>query len=374
MAPVTRARRARSANTAFQPSGEEDPAGGGVPATPAAAPTPSARPGSPAAPSPLIRPLVWPTAALVASLSLLSAHPWLLHTAGVPAQAVAALAPDVILGGAGCFSAAWLASRLVVLVLVRSHRRRQPVPKLLRESVTAAFFLVALMGTLALAMDGAVAGSLATSGVVIAILGFALRNVIADAVLGMALGLERSYRIGDWLKIDNGVSGVVVEINWRTTRLLTRNQTHVILPNSRIAQRQLINYSAPRRQYRDQLRICLPHSVPVAEAKRVLLAAAREAHRNPAIPAPDVRAVAYTIDGIDYAVRFWVPNHAEEADCRDALLSAIDATLRSEGLSVVRNASAPAAPGSSVGMVAEPRQDELPGPRQGWAGGPKEYG
>ena len=272
----------------------------------------------------------------------------------------------VVLGGVSCFSAAWLTARFVVLILERTSRDQRRLPKLLQESVTVAFFLTALMGTIALALDGAVVGSVATSGVIIAILGFALRNIIADVVLGMALGLERSYRIGDWLKIDNGVSGVVIDINWRATRLLTRNQTHVILPNSRIAQRQLVNYSAPKRQYRDQLRICLPHSIPVAEAKRVLSAAAQTAHRCLAGPVPDVLAVTYTLGGMEYAVRYWVPNYSEEAACRDALLTAIDAALRSEGLHVLQNTSEAIGVANQAGQVIEVRPDEGSILRQEW--------
>ncbi|MBP2316773.1 mechanosensitive ion channel family protein [Azospirillum soli] len=300
--------------------------------------------------------LIWPMVMVAVSLLLLVGHPWLLKVAGAPPESVVAMAP-VVLGGASCFSAAWLTARLVVLILERTSRDQRRLPKLLQESVTVAFFLIALMGTIALALDGAVAGSVATSGVVIAILGFALRNIIADIVLGIALGLERSYRIGDWLKIDNGVSGVVIDINWRTTRLLTRNQTHVILPNSRIAQRQLVNYSEPKRQYRDQLRICLPHSIPVAEAKRVLLAAAQTAHRKLTGPVPDVLAVTYTLGGIEYAVRYWVPNYAEEAACRDALLTVIDAALRSEGLHVLQNTSESTGLVHQVGEVIEARQE-----------------
>ncbi|WP_431858174.1 mechanosensitive ion channel family protein [Azospirillum sp.] len=324
-----------------------------------------------ASPSPVVSRLVWPAAAVLLNVSLLYGHPLILQATGVSAEDRAAVIPYAALAATSCFSVAWLSARLVALAVEHANQRRR-LPKLFQEAVTAAFFLAALFATFGLAQDGTVIGSLATSGVVIAILGFALRNVIADVVLGMALGLERSYRIGDWLKIDNGVCGVVVEINWRTTRLLTRNQTHVILPNSRIAQRQLINYSAPKRQYRDQLRICLPHSVPAADAKRVLLAAARSAYRNQSGPAPDVRAVAYAPGGIEYAVRYWVPSYAEEADCRDVLLTAIDTGLRHEGLHVLGDVLDVAMPGCPARRAVNARQDESPPLRQDFARPSKE--
>jgi hypothetical protein len=48
------------------------------------------------------------------------------------------------------------------------------------------------------------------------------------------------------LVIDSGTTGRVVEINWRTTRLLARDQIHLLLPHARLAQQRLTNYSAPR--------------------------------------------------------------------------------------------------------------------------------
>src|SRR3546814_20487945 len=54
------------------------------------------------------------------------------------------------------------------------------------------------------------------------------------------------------------------------SRLQTRDQTYMILPNSQIARQRLTNYSAPRRHYRAQVPIVLDHAVPVADAKPLL--------------------------------------------------------------------------------------------------------
>lgn len=278
----------------------------------------------------------WPAAVTLLSVAAFVAHPDLVDRL-TPAQrqAPATEVLRVLLGAASYLAAAWLGARLFGLMLERANARRRP-PKLLQDLVTTGLFLTAIMAIVALVLDQSALGAVATSSVIVAVLGFALRNVIADIVSGMALGLEQSYRIGDWLQIDGGISGRVIEINWRTTRLLTRDQTHVILPNGRIAQQQLTNYSAPRRQYRDQLRLMLDHAIPVVEGKRLLAAAAAEASRLLPEPAPDVRVVAYEPAGVVYAVRYWVPSFAEEIDCRDAVLSTIDAALRERGLPAPR--------------------------------------
>ena len=282
--------------------------------------------------------MAWPALVAMASVSAFVWHPLLLDLAAFPHEGRLLLDKSrALLAVASYFSIAWLAGRIALLVLEKANPNRR-LPKLLRESITAVLFLTALLASFALTFDGPVAGALATSGVVVAVLGFALRNVIADIVLGMALGLERSYRIGDWLEADNGIGGLVVEINWRTTRLVTRNQVHVIMPNSRIAQQRLKNYSAPRPHYRDEVRVCLGHAVPVAEAKKVLLAALGGAKGIRSDPAPDVRVTAFSPMGIVYAVRYWVPSYADEVDCRDAVLSALDTAMRAAG---IQAASAP---------------------------------
>lgn len=107
----------------------------------------------------------------------------------------------------------------------------------------------------------------------LAVLGFAIRNVVADTFSGLALGLEAPFRIGDWVSIDGLAQGRVQEIGWRSTRLITRDSTHVILPNSQISRQKITNFSAPRPEYRDHVELTLPVTLPVAEARSQIDAA-----------------------------------------------------------------------------------------------------
>lgn len=235
-------------------------------------------------------------------------------------------------GAAAYFAAAWLGSRLVGLALDRPGAGRRRAPRLLKELTAAALFLVAIIATAVLVFGQPTSSVLAGSGLLIAIMGFAIRNVVADVLSGVALGLEAPYRIGDWVEIDTTIRGRVVEIGWRTTRLLTRDDMYMILPNSQIARQRLTNYSAPRRHYRTQVPIVLDHGIPVAEARTLLADAASRARGIMASPAPDARVIAYEPEGIRYAVRYWVPSFAEDVDCRDAVLSAVDSALRKRRL------------------------------------------
>jgi len=189
-------------------------------------------------------------------------------------------------------------------------------------------FAAATLATIALVFEGSVLGAAATSGVIVAVLGFSLRGVMADVFAGVALGLERAYRIGDWIAVEGGLGGRVVEINWRSTRVETLDKVQVVVPNGRIAQQRVTNYSAPRPHYRQQVRLTLDHALPAEEAKCLLAEAAAAAPGLLPEPPPDARLVAHEPGGLVYVVRYWVPSFAQEMDCRDAVLTAVDGALR----------------------------------------------
>lgn len=233
---------------------------------------------------------------------------------------------------AAYYSGAWLLARLLGAALRRTGNGRRKVPKLLRELITAALFLAATVATVAMLLGQSAGGALASSGLIIAILGFAIRNVLADVLSGIALGLEAPFRIGDWIEIDGTIRGRVIEIGWRTTRLQTRNDTYMILPNSQISRQRMTNYSAPRKHYRASLEIVLGHDIPVSQGKELLAAAAASTEIIMKSPEPDVRALSYDTHGVTFAVRYWVPSFVDDIDCRDVMLVAIDAAIRERGL------------------------------------------
>ncbi|QCO55434.1 mechanosensitive ion channel [Pseudorhodobacter turbinis] len=276
------------------------------------------------------RRLVWPTALVILTLGLIL---FLFYAD------ISALVEDdetLLLGvtGLAYFAAAWFASRLLALALDQATARRRPYPRLLKDLIAVMLFLFAFAATVALFMGQGATGALAGSGLVIAMLGFAIRNVVADTLSGIALGVEGPFRIGDWVDIDGLARGKVVEIGWRTTRVLTRDQTYLIIPNSEIARQRITNYSAPKPQYRAQVSIMLDHVIPIELAKRVMLDAVKEAKLIQQDPSPDVRVLSYDEGGIVYGLRYWLTRFDRDIDCRDEVYSLIDSALRKIGNTV----------------------------------------
>ncbi|MDF1609330.1 mechanosensitive ion channel family protein [Hoeflea sp. YIM 152468] len=277
-----------------------------------------------------IRRLAWPSVSLVLSLALvlfradLTRYFELDETVSLGLKALA------------YFAAAWLVSRVFAMALDRAGTRSRPYPRLLNDIIAAILFLVAFVGTTSLFMGQGAFGALAGSGLVLAMLGFAIRNVVADTLSGVALGIEGPFRIGDWVDIDGLARGKVVEIGWRTTRVLTRDSMYLILPNSQIARQRITNYSAPKPHYRAQVTITLDHTMPIEQARKILLGAVREAKLIQHDPAPDVRVFAYEDVGIIYAVRYWLSRFDRDIDCRDEVYGLVDDALRRAGTTAPR--------------------------------------
>jgi len=74
---------------------------------------------------------------------------------------------------------------------------------------------------------------LATSAMITAVVAFAMQDTLGNILGGLALQLDNSIEVGDWIKVDE-VSGKVVDIRWRSTLVETRNWETVVFPNSQL--------------------------------------------------------------------------------------------------------------------------------------------
>lgn len=237
---------------------------------------------------------------------------------------------------------AWLAARCCDLLLHRVaviSRGGIPYPRLLTDLLRAALFAAATVTILVLVLEQPATGLVTVSSVLIAVVGFALRNVISDIFSGIALGVDHPYAIGNWIETVQGSAGKVTEITWRSTRIVDRNGFVIVVPNGLIAGHRLINYGADQSQYRSVLRVPLDPALPVTRAKGILLSGALDAGRQFAGLSPDVLLSEYTDGTAVYLVRFRVPDFGREAACRDRVASAVLNALHCAGQSIQRGAA-----------------------------------
>ena len=118
------------------------------------------------------------------------------------------------------------------------NRTRFPVPTIVRDVIAGAAAFVAIF-TIAARMGVDLSSVVATSAVVTAVIGFSLADTLGNVMGGLALQLDSSVQIGDWVKIGD-LRGCVTEIKWRYTAIETRNWETVVIPNSILMKGQVI--------------------------------------------------------------------------------------------------------------------------------------
>src|SRR5882724_2667342 len=111
---------------------------------------------------------------------------------------------------------AWFLVSLLRAFVIVEHRPREG--KLLQDLLASLIYLAAVFAIIAYVFDLPIQGLLATSGVVAIMLGLALQNTLGDVFSGLVLSFSRPYRPGDWISLEGGVEGRVIELNWRSCR------------------------------------------------------------------------------------------------------------------------------------------------------------
>jgi small-conductance mechanosensitive channel len=183
-----------------------------------------------------------------------------------------------------------------------SRRRDIHLPPLLRNVILTAMYLTILILALKVAVPGfSLSPLVLASGVLSLVVGLALQDVLSNLIAGVTLSMEKPLRKDDWVVIE-GQEGKVVEITWRTTKILTRQNDYVIFPNRLVAERELRNHSYPSRLHRPLIEIGLPYSTLPSIAEEALLEAAARVHGILRRPPPKVIIREFDDSSITYAL------------------------------------------------------------------------
>jgi small-conductance mechanosensitive channel/CRP-like cAMP-binding protein len=233
-------------------------------------------------------------------------------------------------------SAAFLLNRLTAVFFWDGFIARissQRVPRLPKDVTGIILFTLAGLAITSAVFEQDVRGILATSGVVGVIIGLALRTVILDLFMGLAIHVEQPFKIGDWVmihqnRVETHITAEVIEVNWRTTRLRTTRNNMVVVPNSKLGSTIVTNYMAPKPHFRIDLDFTIDFEVPPERAIRVLTSGIKAVADDEGIleePEPEVRMKESTLQGMEYEVRFFIlparisPNEARHVVNRSVL-------------------------------------------------------
>jgi|WetSurMetagenome_2_1015567.scaffolds.fasta_scaffold03581_5 MscS family membrane protein len=169
---------------------------------------------------------------------------------------------------------------------------------------------------------------LASAGLVTAISALAARDALSDFFGGITIFLDRPYHIGDFVVLNTGERGEVVSIGIRSTRIRTRDDVFVSVPNSVMVSAKINNESSFLPQYRVRCRLGVAYNSDLSEVERVLLDSVKA---NPHIlgdPEPRVRFRAFSDWSIEVELLVWIKDPRDRGLVRDEMIRSIQQAAR----------------------------------------------
>ena len=217
---------------------------------------------------------------------------------------------DLVRAGLVFFAVVFLVCLVDALIQAWFKRRkaRYPVPGVLHGFILAVIYLALVFMILKGILGINITPFLATSAILTAVIGLALQGVLSNILAGLSLHFTRSFSRGDWVKIGE-TEGIVLETNWRETRILDRASNMIVLPNNAVASGTLTNFSQPDPKAAITLPLKVGYEAAPGLVLETLKASAREVPDVVASPAPLAYILGYDDLGVSYLLKYWIQDY-----------------------------------------------------------------
>lgn len=152
---------------------------------------------------------------------------------------------------------------------------------------------------------------LASAGIAGLAFALAAKDTLANFFGGLSLFLDRPFKPGDYVVIGSGERGEVIEIGLRSTRILTRDDIMVAIPNSLMANSKIINESAPHPRFRVRIKVGVAYGSDVDEVQAILIRVAQEEKLVAGKPVPIARFRAFGDSALEFELLCWANRPAD---------------------------------------------------------------
>ncbi len=223
----------------------------------------------------------------------------------------------------------WLSSRS------RHSRVLQTSGSVIRTTVR---ILVFVIGTLMLlsALGINVTPVIASLGIGSLAIGLALQKTLENFFAGLLIAADQPVRVGDFVEFD-GLSGTVLSIGWRSTRLITRERNTLIVPNASIAQANLVNRSTPKELCEFRVPVGVHYTTELALARQAIVETAVAVIPQTVLNGdftPLARLTAFGPSSIDFIAVLAAPSWPDTFAVRDRFIEALQQRFAADGIEI----------------------------------------
>lgn len=151
---------------------------------------------------------------------------------------------------------------------------------------------------------------LASAGIVGVAIALAAKETLANFFGGISIFIDKPYKIGDYIVLDTGERGEVVKIGIRSTRIKTRDDILITIPNSIIANTKIINESAPIPNFRIRIPVSVAYGSEIDKVEKLLMEIAHDNENVQISPEPRVRFRTFGESSLNFELLCWAKEPA----------------------------------------------------------------
>jgi MscS family membrane protein len=211
---------------------------------------------------------------------------------------------------------------------------QQTTEPLLKNAIAVLMFVAATY-TILIAWDVNVTGLVASAGILGLALSFAAQDTLANLFAGVAILADRPYQIGHYIILDSGERGQVTHIGLRSTRLLTRDDVEISIPNSVMGNAKIVNEAGgPPARYRIRTSVGVAYGSDIDKVMEVLVGVATEHPKVYSDPEPRARFRAFGESSLDFDLLCWIELPADRGIVAHELNCAIYKQFEAAGVTI----------------------------------------
>ena len=176
---------------------------------------------------------------------------------------------------------------------------------------------------------------MASAGILGLAISFAAKDTLANLFAGVFILADAPYKLGDFIILDSGERGAVTHIGIRSTRILTRDDAEITIPNSIMGNVKIINETGgPYEKYRIRIKVGVAYGSDIDQVQSVLLDVAQRILEVCNTPAPRVRFRAFGDSSLDYELLCWVEKPVLRGRVSHALNAEVYKQFLKEGIEI----------------------------------------
>jgi MscS family membrane protein len=176
---------------------------------------------------------------------------------------------------------------------------------------------------------------LASAGVLGIAVGFAAKDTLANFISGVFILADAPYKVGQYIIIDGNTRGVVTEIGMRSTRLLTRDNVEVTVPNAVIGNAKIVNESSgPSQRMRIRVPVSVAYGSDVDQVREILVGCTVEVPHVSTEQPTAVRFMVMGESGLNFEIRTWATHPVFRGRIIDEINTRVYKALEEKGVEI----------------------------------------